>query len=83
MPERIVKIGKPQPLVGLLTEPVNPDPGAPAVLILNSGVMHHVGTCRMSVRLARAFADQGVAALRFDFSGIGDSPSRSGSARLR
>ena len=80
MRERAVRIGKPVPLVGVITEPEQMDPGRPAVIIFNSGVMHHVGACRLSVKLARAFSSIGSVVIRFDFSGIGDSESRRGAA---
>ena len=50
--------------------------GGPALIILNSGLMHRVGTCRTSVVLARKAADLGILSLRFDHSGIGDSSPR-------
>ena len=40
--------------------------------------MHHIGTCRISVKIARALAQQDFLALRFDFSGIGDSETGRG-----
>lgn len=80
MKERALRIGKPTPLVGVASEPEHFDPDLPAVLILNSGVMHHVGTCRLSVKIARAVAARGLLAVRFDFSGIGDSEPRRGAA---
>jgi pimeloyl-ACP methyl ester carboxylesterase len=64
-------------LVGILTgggEAV--DTGRPAVVILNSGVIHRVGACRVSVSLARRLAGVGHPVLRFDHHGIGDSPPR-------
>lgn len=78
MKERVLKIGKPTPLIGVATEPEAFDPERPAVLILNSGVMHHVGACRLSVKVARAVADRGLLTVRFDYSGIGDSEPRRG-----
>jgi len=78
MKERILRVGKPTPLVGVTTEPATLDPARPAVIILNSGVMHHVGSCRLSVKLARSIAAEGTLAARFDYSGIGDSESRRG-----
>jgi hypothetical protein len=48
--------------------------GLPAFLFLNAGLDHHVGPNRLYVTLARKLAEVGVASLRFDFSGIGDSP---------
>ncbi len=78
MKERILRVGKPTPLIGIATEPTTFDPSRPALLILNSGVMHHVGACRLSVKIARSVAERGVLAVRFDFSGIGDSEPRRG-----
>jgi len=78
MKERVLRIGRPTPLVGVATEPETFDPARPALLILNSGIMHHVGTCRMSVHLARRVSAAGVLAVRFDYSGVGDSEPRKG-----
>ena len=75
--ERVVAIGSPLPLAAVITEPASIDPAKPVLLILNSGVMHHVGSCRLSVKVARAAAAAGFLAVRFDFSGIGDSEPRS------
>ncbi|WP_460241306.1 alpha/beta fold hydrolase [Aurantivibrio infirmus] len=78
MRESIVKIGLPSPLLGVLTEPQKLEKSDIAVLLLNSGVMHKVGTCRLSVTLARNISQNlGLQCLRFDFSGIGDSEARS------
>lgn len=77
--ERAIKVGNPSPLIGILCEPSHFDAEKPAVLLLNSGVMHRTGTCRLSVKLARKLADAGYASVRFDYSGIGDSDTRRGS----
>lgn len=50
--------------------------GAPAVILLNAGILHHVGPNRAFVRIARRLAALGLVVLRFDFSGIGDSLPR-------
>lgn len=78
MREIALKIGQPLPLAAIATTPDKFDPEKPAVIILNSGVMHHIGTCRISVKIARHLADNGFLALRFDFSGVGDSKARRG-----
>ncbi|MEM7765629.1 MAG: hydrolase 1, exosortase A system-associated [Pseudomonadota bacterium] len=44
-----------------------------AVVIVVGGPQYRVGSHRMFVLLARAFADAGIPALRFDFRGMGDS----------
>ena len=74
--ERVLRFGSAAPLVGVMTEPEVVEASRPAVIILNSGIMHHVGTCRLSVRIARALAEAGFVAFRFDSSGIGDSGPR-------
>jgi pimeloyl-ACP methyl ester carboxylesterase len=75
--EQIAVFGKSRNLVGILTQPTS-DRGVyrPAVVILNSGVIHRVGHHRMYVAMARKLAAAGHLVLRFDFSGIGDSGSR-------
>lgn len=64
-------------LFGVLCKAAGAKPG-PAVLMLNSGSVHHIGPNRLWVQLARAWATRGVTVLRLDISGIGDSPPRRG-----
>jgi hypothetical protein len=47
------------------------------VVLINSGLIHRVGASRLHVQFARAFASVGIATLRFDLSGIGDSERQS------
>ncbi len=82
----MVLLGRDRSLVGILTDPqlpprgegaghaVTTDRGYPAVLILNAGFIHRIGPNRLHVRLARRLSKLGFPVLRFDFSGIGDSP---------
>ncbi|PIE40962.1 MAG: hypothetical protein CSA49_05775 [Gammaproteobacteria bacterium] len=79
MKEIAQQFGSQAILSGVVTIPEKRDKTRPALIILNSGVRHHVGCCRMSVKLARAVAEHGVLTLRFDLSGIGDSPLRNDS----
>jgi pimeloyl-ACP methyl ester carboxylesterase len=75
--EQAQLLGPRRSLVGVSTEPAQgAAPGRPMVVLLNSGIVHRVGANRMSVPLARALAETGHAVLRFDLSGIGDSPPR-------
>lgn len=76
--EKGVRFGTTASLVGVLTEAAGgpADADRPAVLFLNSGILHRVGSCRMHVRLARALSAAGYHCLRFDYSGIGDSDQR-------
>lgn len=72
--ERVVTLGPNRGLVGIFTDPgVHTSEDSIAVLIPNSGIVHHVGVERLHTRAARRLANAGFASLRFDYSGIGDS----------
>jgi len=68
-----VRFGPAQSLFGMLCRPTQEsEPGF--VLIIGSvGAVPHYGFARFHVRLARRLAAAGIASLRFDFKGIGDS----------
>lgn len=69
--------GRSKSLIGILTRPTSdPSVRRPAVVILNTGIVHRVGHHRMYVTMARILAAAGHHVLRFDFSGIGDSRNR-------
>ena len=74
MREHAVVFGNESPLVGIVTEPDSGVSGAPVCLFLNAGLGHRVGPNRLYVSLARRLAKLGLTSVRFDFSGIGDSP---------
>jgi pimeloyl-ACP methyl ester carboxylesterase len=80
--EQVVALGPAGGLCGVFT-PAGSSPfdGSTdlecGVLLLNAGVVHRVGPNRLYVRLARSLAQLGFPVLRFDFSGVGDSPARS------
>lgn len=77
MKERAVVFGSRRSLVGVLSDPEPSGPGGlPAVVLLNAGLLHHVGPNRLYVKLARRLCAAGYTVLRFDFSGIGDSAAR-------
>ncbi|WP_174441980.1 alpha/beta fold hydrolase [Azospirillum brasilense] len=75
--ERPLRLGPGAGLFGILCEPVAAAE-RPAVLLLNSGATPHSGTGRMSVRLARRLGARGIASLRMDLGGLGDSASKPG-----
>lgn len=75
MRELAVAFGEAGRMVGVLTLPDAPT-RLPHVLLLNAGFVHRVGPGRLGVDLARNLAELGFPALRFDFSGIGDSAAR-------
>lgn len=72
--EEPLRFGADDRLFGILTTAAQPQAGRPVVLFLNVGSNHHVGPNRMYVVQSRALAARGITTLRFDVSGIGDSP---------
>lgn len=76
MKEEALLLGPYRSLVGVYTPAGSgPETGLVAI-ILNAGLIHHAGPHRLHVTLARALAARGIAALRVDLSGIGDSAAR-------
>ena len=75
--ERPVRFGAGERLFGLLTVPTRPSV-APSIVLLNTGVEHHIGPHRLYVPLARRWAAEGHLVLRFDLGGIGDSTTAPG-----
>ncbi|WDD95308.1 alpha/beta hydrolase [Burkholderia sp. FERM BP-3421] len=76
--EQLVRIG-PARLVGMLCEPAEPTAvrtDVPLLLIPNTAANPRSGDGRIAVRLARALARQGIASLRIDIDGVGDSGAR-------
>jgi pimeloyl-ACP methyl ester carboxylesterase len=72
-------VGCSSPLVAIITTPgraTHDAAGKPALILLNAGIVHHIGPARWSVRLARRMAERGHVAVRFDHAGIGDSDPR-------
>jgi pimeloyl-ACP methyl ester carboxylesterase len=76
--EQALLLGARRSMVGILSPGVaeSGEVDRPAVVILNSGVIHRVGANRMHVILARTLAASGTTVLRFDLSGVGDSEPR-------
>jgi alpha-beta hydrolase superfamily lysophospholipase len=65
-------------LFGVLSEPEQAGPRGAVLLLPNTGAVHHVGGHRLYVMLARRLAAQGHRVIRFDLSGLGESPARPG-----
>ncbi|RMF08987.1 MAG: hydrolase 1, exosortase A system-associated [Alphaproteobacteria bacterium] len=61
-------------LLGVLHKP--DQPARIGLLILVGGPQYRVGACRQYVHLARRAASRGIAAMRFDYRGVGDSEGR-------
>jgi pimeloyl-ACP methyl ester carboxylesterase len=77
MREETVLFGIGNDLVGTLNVP-HSRRGALGVVLLNAGMIHRIGPHRINVRLARELAQHGIASIRFDLAGHGDSPRPSG-----
>lgn len=73
MREKIVNFGTDSELSGVICTPETGGSAQPALIFWNTGMLHRVGPNRCYVELARAAAARGLASLRFDLSGMGDS----------
>ena len=79
MKEQAVLFGSQRSLVGIISDPSEDklrSPTSPAIILLNSGIVHRVGPNRIYVKMARYLSGLGFVVLRFDFSSIGDSQPR-------
>ena len=76
--EHTTLFGRHRSLVSVVTPATDHEPHGNLLgaLLLNAGVVHRIGPNRMSVRIARVLAATGVTSVRFDLSGLGDSPPR-------
>jgi pimeloyl-ACP methyl ester carboxylesterase len=72
MRETCLQFGPDRRLAGILTEPSREAPRQGLVLI-NAGLVPKFGPYRLYTQLARRAALDGVATLRFDLGGVGDS----------
>lgn len=80
--EHVVTLGPDGAIVAIATHPTRVT-GRPALVFLNAGVLHRIGPHRQHVTLARRFAGRGVASIRVDLSGVGDSPARAEAASFQ
>jgi alpha/beta hydrolase family protein len=71
--ETFVRLGR-RRLFGIVSEPLGESHG-PLVVFLNTANEEHVGTSRLWVELSREWSGDGMRCLRFDLTGVGDSPS--------
>ena len=78
--ETSVVFGPDSRLFAVVCRPAVPLENSPALIIMNAGRNPHIGWARSSVTLARRLAGDGVATIRFDLGGIGDSVDRPGAA---
>jgi pimeloyl-ACP methyl ester carboxylesterase len=71
--ERIVELGEHR-LFGIVSEPSGGAPNSPLVCFVNVSNEDHTGPSRLWVELSRCWSGHGLRCLRFDLSGLGDSP---------
>jgi alpha/beta superfamily hydrolase len=71
--EQPLLFGSGNRLAGILCTPDSPAASRQAVLIVNTGGDPRAGIGRFGVRMARGLAEAGIASLRLDFGGLGDS----------
>ncbi len=81
--EMPLRFGATLHLVGILCRPARESFPGLAVLICNAGGNPRHGFARFGVECARALAHAGIASLRFDFAGLGDSIHNSGGEDLQ
>jgi pimeloyl-ACP methyl ester carboxylesterase len=84
--EEVLTIG-PSRLFGIMTSAGRPKSdlaessrwkSPPTVYFVNAGTLDHVGPARLWVQLSRSWAEAGLRLVRFDFTGLGESPTRAG-----
>ncbi|MCJ2090891.1 alpha/beta fold hydrolase [Methylobacterium sp. E-005] len=63
-------------LSGTRCAPHRPDAAAPTILFVSTGMTVRSGWGRQTTRLARTLAAEGIASVRFDVAGVGDSVDR-------
>jgi pimeloyl-ACP methyl ester carboxylesterase len=74
MIERTFLIGAESRMVATLCLPDGAGkPAATGLMLFNSGMIGRIGPHRLNVHVARQAASKGVASLRFDLRGVGDS----------
>ena len=78
-----MRFGPAHGMSGVVSAPVTANTGVRRALLLsNVGMLNRIGPFRLYVELARAVADAGWWALRFDESGMGDSAPRADGSTL-
>ncbi|MFG0264905.1 MAG: alpha/beta fold hydrolase [Rhodopirellula sp. JB055] len=81
--EQAVVFGSHQHLVGVFHPTPRPIDRKTAAIFITPGMLHSAGPFRLHVDLANTLGSRGVASLRFDLSGIGESlPIGSGGRSL-
>jgi pimeloyl-ACP methyl ester carboxylesterase len=66
-------LGQAGRLTGIFCRSLSGHQPRKAIVFINAGAIYHIGWARMHVDMARELARSGIASLRFDLAGIGDS----------
>jgi alpha-beta hydrolase superfamily lysophospholipase len=69
--ERCCQLGAHRQLAGVITLPSQPP--RQGLILISAGLVPKFGPYRLYAQLARQLASEGIATLRFDLSGVGDS----------
>jgi alpha/beta superfamily hydrolase len=72
--ETAAQFGADNQVFGILCQAKQMLAAAPVLILLNTGANSHVGWGRQTVEIARRLASSGISTLRFDSSGIGETP---------
>ena len=84
--DEAIRFGPEGQLVGIISHPAGRQARtspAPAVIVLNAGVLHRVGPHRLHVALTRRLAARGFPSVRLDLGGIGDSVASTDATTFR
>jgi pimeloyl-ACP methyl ester carboxylesterase len=73
--EEPIRFGAGDVVFGVLCRPREREAAPVAALLLHEGSSHHIGDGGAYVVLARRLAEEGIASLRMDLTGMGDSPA--------
>lgn len=76
--EMPVRFGEDDGLFGIMSLPDRLSPDGPALLLVNTSANPRFGNGRITVDLARELAGDGIASLRMDAAGMGDSDPAGG-----
>jgi alpha/beta superfamily hydrolase len=72
--ETAAQFGADNQVFGILCQAKQMLAAAPVLILLNTGANSHVGWGRQTVEIARRLVSSGISTLRFDSSGIGETP---------
>lgn len=69
----VATLCRPSPHSGNTADALSDSARKVAFVLMNAGIIHRIGPHRMNVKIARRLAKAGIASIRLDLSGLGDS----------